>query len=135
MGAAKYIGRVGALAVALGVRNGRRTAVRIAVSMGAAALVVTATVVPVSTASSSEVPPPDKTALIMCGTTCPTGDDFWVESIMNQYIEPTQPGQEIEPVAVTAPMEFWPITGLFRLLLFAVGPPGTMGAWWPGVAG
>ncbi len=45
---AKHIGRVGALAVALGVGNVRRTATRMTVSIGAAALVVMATVVPVS---------------------------------------------------------------------------------------
>ncbi len=50
---AKHIGRVGALAVALGVGNVRRTATRMTVSIGAAALVVMATVVPVSTASAS----------------------------------------------------------------------------------
>ena len=55
MGNAKHIGRVGALAVALGVGNVRRTATRMTVSIGAAALVVMATVVPVSTASASAV--------------------------------------------------------------------------------
>ena len=46
MGNAKYIGRVGALAVALGVGNVRRAATRMTVSIGVAALVVMATVVP-----------------------------------------------------------------------------------------
>ena len=46
MGNAKYIGRVGALAVALGVGNVRRTATRMTVSIGAAVLVVMATAVP-----------------------------------------------------------------------------------------
>ena len=49
MGTAKHIGRVGALAAALGVRNVRRTATRMTVSIGVAVLVVTATVVPAST--------------------------------------------------------------------------------------
>ena len=53
MGTAKHIGRVGALAVALGAGNVRRTAARMTVSIGAAAVVVMATVVPVSTASAS----------------------------------------------------------------------------------
>ena len=53
MGNAKHIGRVGALAVALGVGNVRRTATRMTVSIGVAALVVMATVVPASTASAS----------------------------------------------------------------------------------
>jgi hypothetical protein len=47
MGNAKYIGRVGALAVALGVSNIRRTTTRMAVSIGVAAVVVMATVLPV----------------------------------------------------------------------------------------
>ncbi|MDT5297340.1 MAG: hypothetical protein QOG79_582, partial [Mycobacterium sp.] len=53
MGNAKYIGRVGALAVALGVGNVRRAATWMTVSLGAAAVVVAATVVPapVSTVS------------------------------------------------------------------------------------
>ena len=37
MGNAKHIGRIGALAVALGVGNVRRTATRMTVSIGAAA--------------------------------------------------------------------------------------------------
>ena len=86
-----------------------------------------ATVAPVSSASasSSEVPPPDKTALILGGTSIPTPNDYYVEVVKNQYIEPTHPGQDIEYVAVTTPEEFWPITGLFRLLglgLAAVDP-------------
>ena len=36
MGTAKHIGRVGALAVALGIRNVRRTATRMTVSIGVA---------------------------------------------------------------------------------------------------
>ena len=53
MGNAKYIGRVGALAAALGVGNVRRAATRMTVSIGAAALVVMATVVPASASASS----------------------------------------------------------------------------------
>ncbi len=111
MGAAKHIGRIGAMAVALGV------------GMAAA----------VPTASASDVPPPpDRTALIMCGTTCPTPDDFWVESIVNQYLAPTHPSDTIDPVKVTAPMQFWPITGLFRVILLAVGPSELWGLGGPG---
>ena len=44
MNTAKHIGRVGALAAALGVGNFRRTTTRVAVSIGAAALVATAAV-------------------------------------------------------------------------------------------
>ena len=76
----------------------------------------------------------DTTALIMGGTTIPTWNDYYVEVIMNQYIAPTHPGQTIEPVAVTTPEEWWPLTGLFRLLGLALGPPsifGPGGAAWP----
>jgi hypothetical protein len=75
-----------------------------------------------STASPAVKLSADTTALIMCGTTCPTPDEFWVESVKNQFVAPTHPGQDIDYVGVTAPMEFWPITGLFRLVLLAVGP-------------
>ena len=136
MGNAKHIGRVGALAVALGIRNVRRTATRMTVSIGVAALVVMATVVPVpvSTVSPAVKLSADSTALIVCGTTCPTLDDADIEIIMNQFITPTHPGQTITPVAVTTPEEVWPITGLFRLLGFAVGDPslfGPGGPAWP----
>ena len=124
MGYGRCVGRVGALAVAT----------RMTVSIGVAVLVVMATVVPVASASSSDVPPPDKTALIVGGTTFPTPDDADVEVVMNQFIAPTHPGQTIEPVAVTTPEEFWPLTGLFRLLGFAFGDPsifGPGGPAWP----
>ena len=83
--------------IARRVRNLRRTATRMSVSIGVAVLVVMATVVPVSTASasSSDVPPPDKTALIMGASGIPTPDDFYVESVKNQFIAPTHPGQNI----------------------------------------
>jgi hypothetical protein len=136
MGIAKHIGRVGALAAALGVGNIRRTATRMTVSIGVAAVVVAATVVPapVSTVSPAVKLSADSTALILCGTTCPTPDKYWVESVMNQFITPTHPGQTITPVAVTTPEEYWPLTGLARLVEFAVGDPrfaGPGGAAWP----
>src|SRR6476661_6209209 len=110
-GIAKHIGRIGALAVALGV------------GMAAA----------VPTASAADVaPPPDKTALIMCGTTCPTPDKFWVDSVKNQFVAPLYPNLNIEYVPVTAPMELWPVTGIFRVLLFAVGPQELWGPGGPG---
>ena len=66
--------------------NVRRAATRMTVSIGAAVLVV-ATVVPVSTASaSSSDVPPDKTALIMGETGIPTPNDLYVEIVRNQYI-------------------------------------------------
>ena len=125
MGYGRCVGGVGALAVAT----------RMTVSIGVAVLVVMAPVVPASTASasSSDAASPDKTALIMGATTIPTPDEFWVESVMNQFIEPTHPDQTIKPVAVTTPEELWP-TGLARLLFSALGPPeiwGPGGAAWP----
>ena len=81
MGTAKYIGRVGALAAALGVGNVRRNATRMTVVHRRRGLVVTATVV---VAPSSESPAvklsADSTALIVCGTSCPTPDAYWVEA-------------------------------------------------------
>ena len=118
MGYGRCLGRVGALAVAT----------RMAVSIGVAVLVVLVTVVPVPTVSpavrlSATQSTPDSTALLVCGTTCPTWDAAGVELIMNQFITPTHPGQTITPVAVTTPEEAWPITGIFRLVGLVVGDP------------
>jgi hypothetical protein len=113
MSTAKHIGRIGALAVALGVGM--------------------ATAVPVSAATETDLSP--RTALILCGTTCPTPNDFWVESIVNQYLAPTHPDNTIDAVnavKVTAPMEFWPITGVFRVLGLALGPQSIWGPGGPG---
>ena len=71
MRTANYIGRIGALAVTLGV--GIAAAAAPGVAMAEAA-------------DSS-----DSTALMLGGTTCPTADDVAVEIIMNQYITPTHP--------------------------------------------
>ncbi len=57
-----------------------------------------------------------------------------VETVKNQFIAPTHPGQEIDYVAVTTPGEYWPLTGLLRLVGFAVGDPhlfGPGGPAWP----
>jgi hypothetical protein len=62
----------------------------------------------------------------------PTPDDFWVESVKNQFIAPTHPGQRIEYVKVTTPEEVWPITGLGRLAELAFGPPEIWGLGGPG---
>ena len=105
--------------------NPKYAATRLTVAIAAAVLVVTATVVPVASASTSDFPPPDKTALIMGGTAAPTPNDYWVEVVRNQFIEPTHPGEVSDYKAVTTPEEFWPLTGLFRLLgigLAAVDP-------------
>ena len=97
------------------------------VSIGVAVMVVMTSVVPVASASSSDVPPPDKTALIMGGTTIPTPNAADIEVVKNHYIAPTHPGQDIDYVAVTTPEELWPLTGLFRVIGFALGPPSTFG--------
>ena len=128
MGNGRHIGRR-ALAFARQIRHFDHAATRMTVSIGAAVLVVMATVVPVSTASasSSDVPPQDKTALIMGETGIPTPNDFYVEIVRNQYIAPTHPGQVIEYVAVTTPEELWPFTGLCRLVGLAFGPRASGG--------
>jgi hypothetical protein len=125
MGTAKHIGRVGALAVALGVGNFRAAAARVTVSIGVATVVVAATVVPapVSTVSPTVALSADSTALILGGTSGPTPDDVYIEIVKNQYIAPTHPGQDIDYVPVTAPMELWPLTGVARLIGLAVGDP------------
>ena len=126
MGTSKCIGRVEALAVALGVGNVRRTATRMTVSIGAA-LVVMATVVPVSSASSAPCTDTHVTcALILGGTTVPTPDDTYIDIVKNQYIAPTHPGK-VDYVAVTTPEESWPITGILRLVGAALGDPRVFG--------
>jgi hypothetical protein len=109
-------GRVGALAVAVGVGFATLTAPVVAF------------------AEPSDTPSPGSTALIVCGTTCPTPDELILESAMNQFITPTHPGQTITPVAVSTPEEDWPVTGLLRLIGFVTGDPrffGPGGASWP----
>ena len=63
----------------------------------------------------------------MGGTTGPTLNDADVEGIMSRFIAPTHPDQTIKPIKVTTPEEFWPITGLLRLVGFAVGDPRFFG--------
>ena len=112
MSNAKYIGRIGALAVALGV--------------GFAGASTPAVALPESK--------PDSTALIVGGTTIPKPDDAYVELVRNHFIARTHPGRKIEYVAVTTPEEMWPFTGSARLVGLALGPPsifGPGGAAWP----
>ena len=96
MGHAKYVARVGALAVT------------------AVVVMTTAAPAPVSAAT---------TALIMCGTTCPTPDAWFIDKVRDEYIAPTHKGQEIDYVPVTTPEEAWPIAGLLRLVALAVADP------------
>ena len=121
----------GAIPLAPQVSKFRHTATRMTVSIGVAVLVVMATVAPVASASSSDVPPPDKTALIMGATTIPTPDEFWVESVMNQYIEPTHRGPDDRTCRGDHARGGGPLTGIFRLLFSAFGPPEI---WGPGSA-
>src|SRR6476646_10101917 len=139
MGYRRCVGRVGASALAT----------RTTVSIGAAVLVVTATVVPVPVpvpastvspavrlaATSAPCTRTDVTcALILGATGGPTPDDAYIETVRNQFIAPTHPGQEIGYDAVTTPEELWPLTGVARLLGLALGPPelfGFSGLAWP----
>ena len=121
--------------IARRVRNLRRTATRMSVSIGVAVLVA-ATVMPLPTALASErpPPPPDRTALVLCGTTCPTPDPASIEAVRNRFIGPTHPGENIKYIAVTAPMEGGPITGVLRLILLVGADPklaGFDGPAWP----
>ena len=98
MGTAKHIGRIGA--VAPGIRNVRRTATRMTVSIGVAVLVVMATVVPAPTVSpvvAADVTRRrlDDVALIMGFTSLPTPDDFYIDAVTNQFIAPTHPGRRL----------------------------------------
>ena len=129
MSNAKHVGRVGALAVALGVGNVRRAATRMTVSIGVAVLVVMATAVPapVSTVSPAVKLSADSTALIMGTSGVPTPDDFYVESVKNQFIAPTHPDQDIEYVKVTTPEGMWPLAGLGRLIGLGIGSPKIFG--------
>ena len=96
MGTAKHVGRISVLAVALGIGRLRRIATRVTVSIGVAALVVTATVVPapVSTMSPAVKLSAETTALMMGATSGPTSTEADVEAIMNQFIAPTHPGPD-----------------------------------------
>jgi hypothetical protein len=125
----------GAVAFARQIRHFDLAATRIPVSMGAAVLVVTATVLlaPASTVSPAVRLCADSTALILGRTSVPTPNDAYVEIVKNQYIGPTHPGQDINYVAVTTPQEFWPLTALlFRLPGLALGPREIWGLGGPG---
>jgi PE-PPE domain len=131
MSSPKYIGRVGALAVALGFGNFRRAATWMTVSIGAAVLVVTATAVPMPgstvspavrlAASSAPCARTDVTcALILGTTTISTPNDYYIDVIKDQDIAPTHPVQDIEYVAVTTPQEAWPLTGILRFAVLGL---------------
>lgn len=109
-------------------------ATRMTTSIGAAALAAAALATPARPAGAEVGLLADATALVLCGTTCPTPDATYIDIVKNQYIAPTHPGQDIDYVPVTAPMELWPATGVFRLLGLALGDPrlfGPGGPAWP----
>lgn len=98
------------------------------------ALMVTLVLVAVPTVSPEVRLAADRTALILGGTGGPTPDDTYIDIVASQFIAPTHPGQDVDYVAVTTPEELWPVTGLLRLVGFALGDrrlfgPGGMG--WP----
>ncbi|MDT5176252.1 MAG: hypothetical protein QOJ95_450 [Mycobacterium sp.] len=74
----------------------------------------------------------DSTALILGGTTVPTPDGHYIDTVKRQYIVPTHPDQDITYVPVTTPEEFWPITGIGRLAASVVGSPSIWGPGGPG---
>lgn len=98
------------------------------------ALAVTALV-----GSATAAPPPvasaaDTTVLALCGVTCPKWRDADIDVIIDQFIEPIYPDDTFETVAVTAPGELWPLTGVARLLLSLLADPrlgGPGGGSWP----
>ena len=134
MGNGRRIGR-GAFAFARQIRHFDHAGTRITVSIGAALLVVTATVpLPsASTVSPDLTLSAETTALILGRTSVPTPDDAYAETVKNQYIEPTHPSQDINYVAVTTPQEFWPFTTLlFRIPGRLLGPQEIWGPGGPG---
>jgi hypothetical protein len=127
----KFVGRLGARKVTLG--KVRFTATRLTASIAAAALVVTAAAASLPASPSVKLSA-DSTALLMGATGGPTLTDADVALVMNQFITPTHRNQTINPVAVTTPEEFWPFTGLLRLIGVVGGDPrlfGPGGAAWP----
>lgn len=136
MSNAEFVGRTGKLAVALGIGGFRRTATRWTVSVSAAALVVTATGMPARepTESPAVELSAASTALILGGTTVPTPDAYYAETVKRHFIGPTHPDRDITYIPVTTPEEAWPITGLARLLWLVTGPAaiwGPGGPAWP----
>ncbi|MGW0025017.1 PE-PPE domain-containing protein [Rhodococcus sp. NPDC003383] len=112
------------------IRTTASIGVAVSAVIGVMAVGVAATVSP----PVPPVKPAASTALILGTSTVPTPDDYWVETVMNQFIVPTHPGQTITPVAVTTPEEGWPLGGLLRILELVLGPPeiwGLDGPGWP----
>jgi hypothetical protein len=104
---------------------------RLTMSVGAAVLVGMSTVVPAPESTAVRLSA-DSTALILGGSSVPTPDNAYIDAVKNQYIAPTHPGQDINYIAVTTPEEFWPLTGLIRLVGSALGAPSVWGPGGPG---
>ena len=77
------------------MRNAKYAATRMSVSIAVAVLVVMATVAPVSVSTMSPAVrlSADSTALILGGTTVPTPDNVYIETVRNHFIAPTHPGR------------------------------------------
>ena len=105
-------------------------------SIGVAVLVA-ATVMPLPTALASDTPPPppDRTALVLGGTTVPTPDSAYIDAVRNHFIGPTHPGETIEYIAMTAPMEAWPVTRAMSRLLVRDRAAERLGSQWSRLAG
>ncbi|WP_231744891.1 PE-PPE domain-containing protein [Mycobacterium sp. IS-1590] len=69
----------------------------------------------------------DATALVLGATSFPTPNQFIIDWTKDKYVAPVYSGRDIdiEYIPVTTPQEFWPITGVFRVIgpaLAAVDP-------------
>jgi len=70
----------------------------------------------------------------LCGTTCPTPDQTYLDIVRDQYISPIYPDLDIDYVPVTTPQQMWPVTGVLRLVGLAFGDRrlfGPGGPAWP----
>lgn len=116
-------------AVAPASRRFRRSLAPVRLPIGASILAAMTIAVPmaVSPGSPAMKLSADSTALLLCGTTCPTFHDAGVEAVMDKFVTPTHPDQSFTPIAVTTPNENWPLTGIFRLLGLLLGDPGIFG--------
>ena len=110
MGTARHIGRVGAVAVALGIGSSQRRDTRMTVSTAPSRDSVTS-VEPVPTVRGGEAVA-DSTALIMGGTTVPTLTTPTSRASGTSSSRRLIRARRSTTVAVTTPKEFWPITGL-----------------------
>jgi hypothetical protein len=121
MSTAKHIGRIGALAIALGGGDFRSTATRMTASIGATALVVTAAAVPLPVSPAVKLSA--STALILGGTGLPTPGQSYVDAAEQLYLVPNGYGAYTPQVLIT-PEQAYPITGVNSLTADASGAQG-----------